>query len=60
MYDGLDYVMRPIEAGMCRMSDALDGTLDLYAFGLMNDYLDVSSENQRRVNKWLADNPKRR
>lgn len=58
MYDDMGFIMRPIEAGMCKMSDALDGTLDLLHFCWMNDQLDVSNENSRRVNKWLADKTK--
>lgn len=53
MPEDMDYIMRPIEAGMCKMEGVIDGTLRLYHFGLMNDRLDVSAENQRRVNDWL-------
>lgn len=47
--DGMDFIMRPILAGMCSMSDAKDGTLDLADFALMNDALAVQSENQWRA-----------
>jgi hypothetical protein len=53
MPEGMDFIMRPVRAGMCKLESALDGTLDLYHFGLMNDSLDVDVENQRRVNNWV-------
>lgn len=39
---------------MCRYESALDGTLDLRDFGVMNDYLDVEAENKQRVHRYYA------
>lgn len=33
---------------MCRYESLLDGTLSLYDVALMNDFLDVRAENERR------------
>lgn len=48
MPDGLDFIFRPIIAGMCRAESAYDGTLDLAAFAMLNDALAVRDENQWR------------
>lgn len=45
-----DFVMAPILAGLCSMTNVYDGSLDLYDWALMNDALAVKAENQ-----WRAD-----
>jgi hypothetical protein len=40
--------MRCVEAGYCKMSDLIDGTLTLEHVALMNMTLDCSDENRRR------------
>lgn len=44
---------------MCKMESAIDGSLDLYHFALMNDQLDVSAENARRWREWQKMNPEK-
>lgn len=34
---------------MCRFESLKDGTLDLADVAMMNDFLDVQAENQRRI-----------
>lgn len=46
--DHMDYLMRPVLEGMCRMESLYDGTLSLDQVALMNDALDVKAENMRR------------
>lgn len=41
--------MRPVLAGMYRMTDLLDGSIDLEHVALCNDALDVRQENERRA-----------
>ena len=49
MNNGLDWLMAPVDAGMCRYESALDGTFDLADFADMNDYLIVKAENAYRA-----------
>jgi hypothetical protein len=39
--------------GLCRYESLKDGTLNLADIALMNEGLDVRSENQRRIDKYL-------
>lgn len=55
MPEELGYILRPVHAGMCRLESAYDFSLDLYDFGIMNDYLDCDSENRRRVDAYYKD-----
>ncbi|HBE9078571.1 NTP pyrophosphohydrolase [Serratia fonticola] len=48
--------MRPVDAGMCSMAELKSGCVDLFDIALMNDYLDVKAENERRIEKWSRDN----
>lgn len=41
--------MRPIAAGLCQYESLYRTELSLYDFGVMNDYLDIHAENQRRL-----------
>lgn len=47
--DGLDFIMAPVLAGMCKYESAKDGTLDLADFAQMNDALSVRAENEWRA-----------
>ncbi|MFV8849589.1 DUF6889 family protein [Serratia fonticola] len=38
------------------MKDLKSGAIDLNDIALMNDYLDVEAENERRIEKWRHDN----
>ncbi|KEY56939.1 MULTISPECIES: hypothetical protein [unclassified Serratia] len=56
---GEDYLLRPVEAGMCSMAELKGGSLDLFDIALMNDYLDVKIANEHRIEKWRRDNEQR-
>lgn len=43
--------MDPVLAGMCKMESAIDGTLTLRHFAVMNDALEAKRENERRGRK---------
>jgi len=47
----LDFVLAPVERGMCKYESLLDGTLNLGDIALMNDVLAVRSENEWRSRK---------
>lgn len=51
MPDGEDWLLRPVDRGMCSYESIIDGTLSLEDVALMNDYLDVKDENERRFNE---------
>lgn len=51
MGEGLDWLYRPVVAGMCKYESLIDGTLDLFDIAEMNDALDVQAENQARIQK---------
>ncbi|MBD8451881.1 NTP pyrophosphohydrolase [Serratia rubidaea] len=53
---GEDYILRPVDAGMCSMADLKGGVIDLYDVALMNDYLDMKADNDARIAKWRQDN----
>ncbi|MBC3228298.1 DUF6889 family protein [Serratia fonticola] len=53
---GEDYLLRPVDAGMCSIAELKSGAVDLFDIALMNDYLDVKAENERRIEKWSRDN----
>ena len=44
--DGIDYLIRPVYAGMCRYESLKDGTLTLEDILLMNVYLDNYAHNR--------------
>nr|DAV51142.1 MAG TPA: hypothetical protein [Caudoviricetes sp.] len=52
--DGMDFLIRPVEAGMCRYESLRDGTLTLEDILLMNAYLDNRAHNLAEVRKWQA------
>jgi hypothetical protein len=41
--------MRPITRGLCKFESAINGTLSLEHFALMNEALDVQDENEARL-----------
>lgn len=45
----MNWVMRPVEMGYCRMESLRDGSLDLEDLALMNDAIEVRLENERRI-----------
>ena len=49
MASGEDELMRPVHAGLCKYESLIDGTLDLEDVARMNDSLDVTYENERRI-----------
>ncbi|MDU1195629.1 MAG: NTP pyrophosphohydrolase [Kluyvera ascorbata] len=56
MPDGLSYLLDPVDAGYIPYSALKDGSVDLCDIALMNDLLAVKADNQRRIDKWRADN----
>nr|WP_242688707.1 hypothetical protein [Photorhabdus tasmaniensis] len=55
MPEGRDYLLRPVIAGMCRYESLKDGVLDLADIALMNDALDVKSENEAMIERWRSE-----
>lgn len=51
MGSGEDWVLRPVDEGMCKYESLIDGTLDLEDVARLNDRLDVKAENERRYRK---------
>lgn len=51
MGHGVDWLMRPVLAGVCKYESLKDGTLDLEDIAVMNEALDVQAENQARIQK---------
>jgi len=47
----MDFMMRPVLAGICKMESLYNGTLDLNDFALMNDALNAKAENEIRAQK---------
>lgn len=55
MASGEDWLLRPVERGMCRLESLLDGTLSLADIAMANEYLDVLDENQFRIDEALRE-----
>ena len=49
MYDGLDYVMTPVLAGMIRYESLKDGSVSLLDIAICNDALSAKNENEARA-----------
>lgn len=47
--------MRPVLKGMCRFESLKDCTLGLEDIALMNDALDVATENERIAQNYLTE-----
>lgn len=41
--------MRPVDAGLCRYESYVTGVLHIEDVAVMNDWLDVRAENERRA-----------
>lgn len=55
--NGEDFLIRPVIRGMCKYESLKNGDLDLDDIALMNDGLDASDENERRMQE--ANRPSR-
>ena len=44
-----EWLLQPVEAGMCRYESLIDGTLSLEDIARMNEYIAVQAENRARV-----------
>lgn len=49
--DGLDFLLRPVRAGMCRFESLKDGTLTLEDVAIMVTYLDNEAHNLSEINR---------
>ncbi|QLF80273.1 hypothetical protein P9A27_gp62 [Hafnia phage yong1] len=56
MPGGEDYILRPVDVGMCTMAEIKAGHIDLYDIALMNDYIDMKADNNVRIERWRQDN----
>lgn len=54
MVDAEDWVMRPVLRGLCKMESLKDGTLDLGDIYVLNEAIDVETENTWRAQKAQA------
>jgi hypothetical protein len=54
MASGEDWLMRPVLRGLCKYESLINGTVDLFDIARMNEALDVTDENERRINEALA------
>jgi hypothetical protein len=54
MASGEDWLMRPVLRGLCVYESLINGTVDLFDIARMNEALDVTDENERRINEALA------
>ena len=45
-----EWLLAPVEAGMCRYESLIDGTLSLHDIARMTEYLVVQAENRARIN----------
>lgn len=50
-----EWVLGPVEAGLCRYESLLDGTLGLHDIARMSEYLSVLNENRARVDEAYRD-----
>jgi len=44
-----EWLLQPVEAGMCRYESLIDGTLSLEDIARMDEYIAVQAENRARV-----------
>lgn len=49
--DGLDFLLRPVRAGMCRYESLKDGTLSLEDIAVMVTFLDNEAHNVRELHR---------
>jgi hypothetical protein len=50
-----EWLLQPVEAGMCRYESLVDGTLSLHDIARMNEYLAVQAENRARIQEAQED-----
>lgn len=50
-----EWILQPVEAGMCKYESLMDGTLSLDDIARMSEYLLVQGENKARVNDAYRD-----
>jgi len=56
MTDDLEeWILQPVEAGMCRYESLLDGTLGLHDIAMMQEFLSVQAENKARLDEAMRD-----
>ena len=46
---GEEWLLRPVLSQLCRYESLVDGTLNLADIDVMNEFLDVRDENERRL-----------
>ena len=51
-----EWILQPVEAGMCRYESLLDGTLGLHDIAMMQEFLSVQAENKARLDEAMRDN----
>lgn len=51
MADGEDWLMRPVNEGLCRYESLKDGTLTLADIAMLNEMIDVRQENAARAQR---------
>lgn len=56
MVGGEDWLLRPVMRGMCRYESLIDGTLTLADVALMNEAIEVETENKYRIQKAMSQN----
>lgn len=49
-------MLRPVTRKLIRYESLLDGTVDLVDIALLNDAIDVQSDNERLMNEYLERN----
>lgn len=54
-----EWILTPVEAGMCRYESLLDGTISLDDIARMNEFLIVRGENQARISEAQEEEAKR-
>jgi hypothetical protein len=47
--DGTDWALRPVMRGLIKYESLIDGTLDIYDLGVLNDAIDMEEENTRKI-----------
>jgi len=55
MFDGEDWLYRPVLAGRLDVRALHDGSISLYQIGLLNEAMDVEAENKLRQQKYERD-----
>lgn len=56
MPNGMDYILRPVLAGMCRYESIFDGSLSMEDVLIMNYYIDNDLHNRGVIERLRANN----